>query len=206
MRDGADRRGDRRIDRLIRVCLRRRGRPLSGSTNAMFLGGTAKPTPSTAYVEAAESLYLSHWGLPMRDDLRHGGYRAVRRAVAGADDARSVRVRAEQSAGRDGHHQCGGSRIRRGEHQCRPPADGVRLLAERHCGIRGRKSALGHYSAGRPAFRVHRRPERRERDSHQHLWRPGPAVRRRYHRDDHYRRPPHGHQRRPIRPRRLAGR
>jgi hypothetical protein len=28
--------------------------PLSGSTDAIFLGGTAEPTPSTAYVEAAE--------------------------------------------------------------------------------------------------------------------------------------------------------
>jgi hypothetical protein len=38
--------------------------PLSGSTIAMFLGGTAEPTPSTAYVEAAESLYLQPLGFP----------------------------------------------------------------------------------------------------------------------------------------------
>ena len=36
--------------------------PLSGSTTAIFLGGTAEPTPSTAYVEAAESLYLKPLG------------------------------------------------------------------------------------------------------------------------------------------------
>jgi hypothetical protein len=36
--------------------------PLSGSTNAIFLGGTAEPTPSTAYVEAAEKLYLEPLG------------------------------------------------------------------------------------------------------------------------------------------------
>ena len=36
--------------------------PLSGSTNAIFLGGTAEPTPSTAYVDAAESLYLEPLG------------------------------------------------------------------------------------------------------------------------------------------------
>ena len=36
--------------------------PLLGSTNAIFLGGTAEPTPSTAYVEAAESLYLEPLG------------------------------------------------------------------------------------------------------------------------------------------------
>ncbi len=35
---------------------------LSGSTTAIFLGGTAEPTPSTAYVEAAESLYLKPLG------------------------------------------------------------------------------------------------------------------------------------------------
>jgi hypothetical protein len=35
---------------------------LSGSTNAIFLGGTAEPTPSTAYVEAAEKLYLEPLG------------------------------------------------------------------------------------------------------------------------------------------------
>lgn len=36
--------------------------PLSDSTNAIFLGGTAEPTPSTAYVEAAEKLYLEPLG------------------------------------------------------------------------------------------------------------------------------------------------
>ena len=36
--------------------------PLLGSTNAMFLGGTAEPTPSTAYVEAAEKLFLEPLG------------------------------------------------------------------------------------------------------------------------------------------------
>jgi PE-PPE domain len=36
--------------------------PLSGSTNAIFLGGTFEPTPSTAYVDAAESLYLDPLG------------------------------------------------------------------------------------------------------------------------------------------------
>jgi hypothetical protein len=36
--------------------------PLSGSTNAIFLGGTAEPTPSTAYVDAAEKLYLEPLG------------------------------------------------------------------------------------------------------------------------------------------------
>jgi hypothetical protein len=36
--------------------------PLLGSTNAIFLGGTAEPTPSTAYVEAAEKLYLEPLG------------------------------------------------------------------------------------------------------------------------------------------------
>jgi hypothetical protein len=36
--------------------------PLSGSTNAIFLGGTFEPTPSTAYVDAAESLYLEPLG------------------------------------------------------------------------------------------------------------------------------------------------
>jgi hypothetical protein len=36
--------------------------PLLHSTNAIFLGGTAEPTPSTAYVEAAEKLYLEPLG------------------------------------------------------------------------------------------------------------------------------------------------
>jgi len=36
--------------------------PLSDSTNAIFLGGTAEPTPSTAYVEAADKLYLEPLG------------------------------------------------------------------------------------------------------------------------------------------------
>jgi hypothetical protein len=36
--------------------------PLSGSTTAIFLGGTAEPTPSTAYVDAAESLFLKPLG------------------------------------------------------------------------------------------------------------------------------------------------
>ncbi len=36
--------------------------PLAGSTTAIFLGGTAEPTPSTAYVDAAESLYLKPLG------------------------------------------------------------------------------------------------------------------------------------------------
>jgi hypothetical protein len=36
--------------------------PLLGSTNAIFLGGTAQPTPSTAYVEAADKLYLEPLG------------------------------------------------------------------------------------------------------------------------------------------------
>jgi hypothetical protein len=35
---------------------------LSGSMNAIFLGGTAEPTPSTAYVEAADKLYLEPLG------------------------------------------------------------------------------------------------------------------------------------------------
>lgn len=35
---------------------------LAGSTNAIFLGGTFAPTPSTAYVDAAESLYLDPLG------------------------------------------------------------------------------------------------------------------------------------------------
>jgi hypothetical protein len=36
--------------------------PLLDSTNAIFLGGTAEPTPSTAYVEAADKLYLEPLG------------------------------------------------------------------------------------------------------------------------------------------------
>ncbi len=36
--------------------------PLLGSTKAIFLGGTAEPTPSTAYVEAADQLYLEPLG------------------------------------------------------------------------------------------------------------------------------------------------
>lgn len=36
--------------------------PLSGSTTAIFLGGTGMPSPSTAYVDAAESLYLKPLG------------------------------------------------------------------------------------------------------------------------------------------------
>ncbi len=36
--------------------------PLSGSITAIVLGGTAEPTPSTAYVDAAESLYLRPLG------------------------------------------------------------------------------------------------------------------------------------------------
>jgi PE-PPE domain-containing protein len=36
--------------------------PLLGSSNAIFLGGTAEPTPSTAYVDAAEKLYLEPLG------------------------------------------------------------------------------------------------------------------------------------------------
>lgn len=36
--------------------------PLLGSTNAIILGGTFEPTPSTAYVDAAESLYLDPLG------------------------------------------------------------------------------------------------------------------------------------------------
>jgi hypothetical protein len=35
---------------------------LLGSTTAIFLGGTAEPTPSTAYVEAADSLFLQPLG------------------------------------------------------------------------------------------------------------------------------------------------
>ena len=38
------------------------GDPLLDSTNAIFLGGTAEPTPSTAYVETAESLFLKPLG------------------------------------------------------------------------------------------------------------------------------------------------
>jgi hypothetical protein len=36
--------------------------PLLHSDNAIFLGGTAEPTPSTAYVETADSLYLQSLG------------------------------------------------------------------------------------------------------------------------------------------------
>ncbi len=36
--------------------------PLLGSTTAIFLGGTGQPTPSTAYVETAESLFLKPLG------------------------------------------------------------------------------------------------------------------------------------------------
>lgn len=36
--------------------------PLSGSTTAIFLGGTGMPSPSTAYIETAESLYLKPLG------------------------------------------------------------------------------------------------------------------------------------------------
>jgi hypothetical protein len=36
--------------------------PLSGSTTAIILGGTFEPTPSTAYVDAADSLYLDPLG------------------------------------------------------------------------------------------------------------------------------------------------
>src|ERR1700722_4871746 len=36
--------------------------PLLGSTTAIFLGGTGQPTPSTAYVDAAESLFLKPLG------------------------------------------------------------------------------------------------------------------------------------------------
>jgi hypothetical protein len=36
--------------------------PLSTSTNAIFIGGTFEPTPSTAYVDAADSLYLQPLG------------------------------------------------------------------------------------------------------------------------------------------------
>ena len=36
--------------------------PYCPSTNAIFLGGTAEPTPSTAYVETADSLYLQSLG------------------------------------------------------------------------------------------------------------------------------------------------
>ena len=36
--------------------------PLSDSTNAIILGGTGEPTPSTDYVDAAESLYLQPLG------------------------------------------------------------------------------------------------------------------------------------------------
>ena len=36
--------------------------PLLGSTNAIFLGGTFEPTPSTAYVDAADKLYLEPLG------------------------------------------------------------------------------------------------------------------------------------------------
>ena len=36
--------------------------PLLHSTNAIFLGGTAEPTPSTAYVETADSLFLQSLG------------------------------------------------------------------------------------------------------------------------------------------------
>ena len=36
--------------------------PLLGSTTSILLGGTAEPTPSTAYVDAAESLYLEPLG------------------------------------------------------------------------------------------------------------------------------------------------
>ena len=36
--------------------------PLSGSNTAIFLGGTGMPSPSTAYIETAESLYLKPLG------------------------------------------------------------------------------------------------------------------------------------------------
>jgi hypothetical protein len=36
--------------------------PLLGSTTAIFLGGTGQPTPSTAYVDATESLFLKPLG------------------------------------------------------------------------------------------------------------------------------------------------
>ncbi|UMB71278.1 PE-PPE domain-containing protein [Mycobacterium paraterrae] len=36
--------------------------PLYGSTTALVLGGTGQPTPSTAYVDAVESLYLKPLG------------------------------------------------------------------------------------------------------------------------------------------------
>jgi hypothetical protein len=36
--------------------------PLLGSTTAIFLGGTGQPTPSTAYVDTAESLFLKPLG------------------------------------------------------------------------------------------------------------------------------------------------
>lgn len=36
--------------------------PLLGSTTALVLGGTGQPTPSTAYVDAIESLYLKPLG------------------------------------------------------------------------------------------------------------------------------------------------
>jgi hypothetical protein len=36
--------------------------PLLGSTTAMFLGGTGQPTPSTAYVDTVESLFLKPLG------------------------------------------------------------------------------------------------------------------------------------------------
>ena len=39
--------------------------PLLGSTNAIFLGGTGEPTPSTDYVEAADRCFWSRWVSPM---------------------------------------------------------------------------------------------------------------------------------------------
>jgi hypothetical protein len=35
--------------------------PLSGSDTAIILGGTFEPTPTTAFAQAVENLYLNPW-------------------------------------------------------------------------------------------------------------------------------------------------
>ena len=180
--------------------------PLLGSTNAIFLGGTAEPTPSTAYVEAADKLYLEPLGFAggasicdMAGNLPCDGSLQVLTTPevfefgpsSLQDETNLVyAIEAEYNAGE------------------MSPTDPLTVFAYSQSAIAASAAekmlCARRHPPGRPAFRVHRRPERRERHSHQHLFRPDSVVRRRYNRHDSHERRSHRHQRRPIRPRRLA--
>ena len=88
--------------------------PLSGSTNAIFLGGTADAAVDGLRGGRRKAVSGAIGVRRWRVDLRHGWKLAVRRFVAGVDDAGSVRVRPEQPSRRDEPRLRDRSRIQRG--------------------------------------------------------------------------------------------